>query len=294
MPDLGDGHTPRLTAAAPEPGPWGIFKLVPAGENRFVFQSHVTGGRLVLDLSAAGPADPKTPAGPAAAETIAVYSPRPTPTVLQAALTTAVRSLADAELAAKTYDKTRQHKTKKYVKLPDPTLKDPLRTKRHEVLAVEEDYRIEAQLDGKLELEIPTMLYLAGRDKHAPGVILLAVAAELPIRGRVQWKMPNLVSVSTGYRTRARILAVAEVQVRRVGGDLVFSPPAVKDLQVSLSHLQLSNDLLDAARHQVEHMINHELREGQPRICRQANKSLEKAMASRDLRIPLLGYLDLL
>jgi hypothetical protein len=55
----------------------------------------------------------------------------------------------------------------------------------------------------------------------------------------------------------------------------------------------LTNDLLEATRRQIEHLVNHELRHNEEQIRRKANQSLEKAMSKRDLRIPLLGWLAL-
>ncbi|MGD0900354.1 MAG: hypothetical protein ABR915_21185, partial [Thermoguttaceae bacterium] len=140
---------------------------------------------------------------------------------------------------------------------------------------------------------IPTMLFLAGRGEGARGLILLAIDARLKVHGRVQYRMPDVASVSTGYRTAVQLSAVAEVPVRRSGGDLTFSPPVVTDLHVSLSQLNLTNDLLEATRRQIEHLVNHELRHNEEQIRRKANQSLEKAMSKRDLRIPLLGWLAL-
>ena len=87
------------------------------------------------------------------------------------------------------------------------------------------------------------MLLLASRDEGGPGVILLSVDARLPVRGHVQYKLPDVASASTGYRAEVQLSAVAEVRVQRDGGDVKFSPPTVLDLHVSFSRLDLSNDL---------------------------------------------------
>ncbi len=82
--------------------------------------------------------------------------------------------------------------------------------------------------------------------------------------------------------------------MQRAGGDITFSPPTVLDLHVSFSRLDLSNDLLRAVRRQIRDVANHELRHNEERIRQQANHALQKAMSSREVRIPLLGYLELL
>ena len=223
-----------------------------------------------------------------------IYRVRELPAILQTALPAALHALAAEELTGKQYDKTQTHKTEKYVDLPDPTLKDLKRTKRHKVIAVTEQYRVQAQLDGEADVRIPAMLYLGSYAKGGPGVILLAVDARLPVRGHVQYKMPDVASASTGYRAEIQLSAVAEVRVQRSGGDVKFSPPAVLDLHVSFSRMDFSNDLLKAVRREIKHLVNHELRRNEERIRQQANHALQKAMSSRDVRIPLLGYLELL
>jgi hypothetical protein len=267
---------------------------VPAAENRFAFRSQASGRMLTLDPPAVWPPGGQAPQGPSPAESIEIYRIRQLPAILQAALPAAIRGLALEELAGKQYDKTRTHKTETHVYLPAPTLKDPLRTKRRDVPLLAEQYHLQAQLDGKSDLRIPVMLCLANRAEKGPGLILLAVEAQLPVRGHVQYKLPHLASASTGYRATVQLSAVAELQIRHTGKDVTFAPPAVKELRISLAHLDLSNDLLESSRHAIEHLVNHELRQNEERIRQQANKSLAKAMSAHELRIPLLGCLGLL
>ena len=120
--------------------------------------------------------------------------------------------------------------------------------------------------------------------------MLVAVEAALPIQGRVQYRVPNAVSVATSYHTTVRLSAVVEVTLKRSGKDLAVGPPTVLDLSVSLSHLKLSNDLLDAARRQIERFVNRELRQNEGRIREQANRAIEKAVSSHEVQIPLLGW----
>ena len=51
---------------------------------------------------------------------------------------------------------------------------------------------------------------------------------------------------------------------------------------------------MKAVRRQIKEVVNHELRHNEERIRQQANHALQKAMSSRDVRIPLLGYLKVL
>jgi hypothetical protein len=313
-PDPRDGRTACLTAAWSEPNSWTTFELVSADENRVAFRSLAFGKMLVLDPAASRTATEtakgdspifadhasmvpeKSGQSPklAPAETIELYCPHPLPAILQTAVPTVVNRLADEELSGKQYDKSWRQKTEKFIKVPDPTLKYPLRLKRQQVLAVVEESRVQAQLDGKTDLRIPAMLFLSGRTESQRGLILLAVEARVPVRGRVQYEMLNVARGSTNYFTTIHLSAAAEIPVRESGGDVTFSPPRVRKLDVSLSGLKLSNDVLHAARGPIERTINGELRRNEARIRQQANKSLEKAISSREVRIPLLGFLKLL
>jgi hypothetical protein len=290
-----DGRTPRLGSARAQPGDAETLQIVRAGGNGVALRSIASKALLAF---------------PAPGETVEIYRIRKLPAVLQTALPTTVRGLAEKELAGKQYDKTRTHKKEKYIDLPAPTLHDPKRKKRHQVLGVTEESRVQAQLDGPIDIRIPAMLLLARWDapversgdsasrepapQGGPGLVLLAIEARLPLRGRVQYKVDDVASASTGYRAAVQLSAVAQVRARRSGGDVMLSPPEVIDLHVSVSRLELSNDLLDAARRQVEQFINRELRHNEARIREKANGALQKAVSSRDVRMPLLGYLGVL
>ena len=204
-----------------------------------------------------------------------------------------VQAVAAQELVGKQYDQTRKHETNKQIELPAPTLKDLKRKQKVQVLAMTEEYRIQAKLDGQPDIRIPNMLYLADYAQAGQGVILVAADARLPISGHVQGKIPDVASVSTGYRAEIQLSAVAEVQVRRSGKDVKIGPCKVLDLHAAFLRLDLSNDLLEAARRPIKSIINHELHHNEGRLRQSANQSLEKAIASHELRIPLLGYLGL-
>jgi hypothetical protein len=286
-----DGRTPLLGDAKAEPGQRETFQLVPAGENRFALRPQGSTAPLVFDPADARAPDPKSPASPAPRETVEICRARDLPAVIGTLLPAALHTLAAAELAGKKYDKTQTHKTEKYVDLPDPRLTDLKHKKRHKVISVTEEDHVQAELDGPADIRIPAMPYLAGYEEGGPGVILLAVDARLPVRGHVQCKLPDVASASTGFRAAIELSAVAEVRVQRAGGDVKLSPPAVIELRVSISRLDLSNDVLEAVRRQIRDAINHELRHNEGRIRQQANHALEKAISSREVRIPLVGYL---
>ena len=144
--------------------------------------------------------------------------------------------------------------------MPAPTLEDPKRTKRHKVIGITEEYGVQAQLDGQANIRIPAMSFLANYADGGPGLILLAVHANLPVRGRVQGKVPDVASVSTGYRMTVQLSAVAEVAARHTGNDVTFDPPEIRDLHVSISRLEFSNDLLEAGHRQVRRIVNHDWR----------------------------------
>jgi hypothetical protein len=293
VPDARDSRALRLGAALTEPGDRETFRLVPAGVDRFALYPHGSGALPGVDAAAARPPQSKTPAGPPR-EAVEIYRVRPLPAVLHTALSATTQALAAKELAGKPYDKTRTHQTKKYVELPDPTLKDLTRMKRHQVIGVTEEYRVQAQLDGEADIRFPAMLFLASYAEDGPSVILLAVDASLPVRGHVQYQVHDVVSASTGYRATIQLSAVAEARLQRSGGDVALGPCTVLDLHASLSRLDFSNDLLDAVRRQIKDFINHELGRNEERLRQSANQSLQKAISSHAVRIPLFGYLGLL
>ncbi|MGA2066541.1 MAG: hypothetical protein ABSG86_16310 [Thermoguttaceae bacterium] len=287
-----DGHTPRLESGPAGPGRDATFELVAAGAGRFALRSWISGEVLAFDPPA-GPPKAKATAGTLPRRTVEVYRIRELPAILETVLPAAVRAIVGEELSGKEYDKTRKHKIEKYVDLPDPTLKDLKRTKRHQVLGLTEEYRVQAKLDGQPDFQMPAMPLLAGCGEGECGLMLFAVEARLPVQGRVQYQVQGAASASTGYRTTVRLSAVAEVPLERRGKDLTVGSPVVLDLSVSLAHLRLSNDLLEAVHRQVERYVNHELEHNEGRLREQANKALKKALSAHEVRIPLAGYLGL-
>lgn len=288
-----EGGVCRITNVPAEPGDRETFVLVPSGENRFAWKALGSQQFVVLVPPAAGNRGSKSAAGPVAPQTVEIYRVAELPAILQTAIEMAVHGLAGEELKGKHYDKTRKHKTEKYVDLPAPTLHDPKRTKKHQVLGLTEEYRIQAQLDGEADVRISRIPYLKSYSEGQPGVLMFAVEARLPLVGHVQYKLADVVSASTGYRAMVHMTSVSEVRMKKSGGSISFDPPVVLDLHVGVSKLDLSNDLLEAARRPIERVINHELRQNEEPIRTKANKALQKAVHSREFHVPLLGYLGL-
>ena len=299
VPAGGDGRLLRASSFPLQPGPQETFRLVPVGENRFALGLLGRQGFVVVDPAAAKPPSAKPPSakpgpGPGPREIVEIYRLDEVPAAIRTALLAGLTGLATEELRDKEYDKTRTHKIEKYVDLPAPTWDDLTRTKRRQVVGMVEEYRLQAALDGKMDIRVPQMPYLRPYGPSGPGLLLVAVEARLPVHGRVRYRLADVLSGSTGYWTTVQLRAVAEVTARRSGVDVVLSPPRILDLNVSLAKLVLSNDLLDAVRRQVEQVINRELRQNVEHIRQKANRSLEKATGGREFRLPFAGYLGLL
>jgi hypothetical protein len=137
------------------------------------------------------------------------------------------------------------------------------------------------------------MVLLANYADGGPGLILLAVDATLPVRGQVEGKLGDLAGGGTGYHLMVKLSAVAEVVAEHKGNNIKFDPPKVSDLNMSVTRLDLSNDILEAVRRQIRRVINRELEHNRDRIRESADRALQKAMSSRDVSIPLLGCLKL-
>jgi len=222
---------------------------------------------------------------------VVVYDFDEVPSSICGALSLAMRAIAMAQLNGKPYDKTRVKKKEKHVKLPAPTLRDWKRKKQHRILATEEEYRIRAELAGPPVIRVTNMPYLKEYDRPERGVLLLVVEAELPVTGRVHYKVPNVLNVSTGYRTRMALHLVVQVRTEREGNKLHLRAPEVLRIDVRLRDLDLSNDLFNVARKPIRDFINEEARRKHQRICREANKAIRKAVDDQTFRLPLLRYL---
>lgn len=276
------GRTAQLGPPRADPTAADVFALVPSGENRFALKAGNAPRLPILDPPAVKPGGPWT---------VEVYRVSELPGMLQAALEVAIRTLAADELNGKKYDKTREHKIEKFIDLPTPTLRDPKRKKREQVLGMTEQTRVEAELTGPADIRLVHMPSLKSYAEGGPTILIIELAARLPLHGHVQYKIDKLVSASTGYQAIVQFAAVSEIRVRKAEGDVVLDPPQVLDLKLNVSELKLSNDLLDVARRQIEQVVNRELRHNEEKIRTKANEAVQKAVKAKDLRVPMLGYL---
>ncbi|MBN2218088.1 MAG: hypothetical protein JW719_12005 [Pirellulales bacterium] len=222
---------------------------------------------------------------------VIVYRFAEVPPVLRGALSAATRAMVVKELADKPYDKTRVKKKEEHIRLPAPTLRHPKRTKKHRILSTREEYQIQARLDGQPAVEITHMPYLKRHDQPEHGILMFVVRAELPVAGRVRYRVPDVLSVSTGYRAQVALDVVVEVRARRDADAVHLDAPEVLRIDARIENLNLSKDLLDAARRPIRDLLNDELRRKHDRIRQQANKAIHKAIDDQTFRSPLLRYL---
>lgn len=212
---------------------------------------------------------------------------------LRAALADIVRGLVTEELAGKQYDKSRSRRREKTVKLWAPTLRDPHRTASVRLFSIVEQYQVQARLDGPPEIQITQMAYLKGYLEPQTGALCFAAEARLPVQGRLRYAIADLLSASTGFRAVARLNLVGEIAARKSAEELLLGSPKLRELDVQVQELALSNDLLDAARRPIQDLVNQELHQNQTRIREQANRLLANAFEARQLRHPLLRFLGL-
>ena len=154
-----------------------------------------------------------------------------------------------------------------------------------------EETEVRARLDGPLEIRITHMPLLKDYLREDVARLMFVVEATVPVRGRVRYRVPDVLSASTGYRTVIDLTTVAELSLERADDQLTFHPPEVLDIRIDMRWLDLSNDVLNAARKPIREAINHELRKKHDRILAEANKTIRKAVKTQEFRLPLLRYL---
>lgn len=289
-----DGRRLRAEGGRGQPGPHEVFVLVPAGENRVGLKS--SAGRWVrAEAKEPKPGDLPPPVSdkPSPGDVLEVYGSSEIPAALQMPLGAAVDALVKKELEGKEYDKTRSELKVRYVELPAPTLRDPRRMKKHRLWATRHEYRVQARLDGQPQIRVtgmPCLKSYAGPEKR---LLMFAAEAEIPVVGRVEYRIPERVSASTGYRTTAALRVVGEVRVEKSDDRLNLASPEVLDVHVELRRLDISNDLLNLAADPIEDVINGELRDQHERILEESNKAIRKAFDGGEFRHPLLHYVSL-
>jgi hypothetical protein len=292
--DLRDKRFLRADNPHGEPGERGTFLLVPQEENRVGVRVRGLHDFLVFQLEKNAKQPPgKSADKPNRDETVELYRVVQMPKPLCETLGTLVTGLAEEELAKKEYDKTRVRKTEKFADLPAPTLKEPLRTKRQRVLSVTDEYRVQAALEGQCKIEFAEMTYLGGYLDRGQARLAFAVRAEFPVRGHVRYRLPDVASASTGFRTLVRLRLVGDIGVKKSSEEFSLSPPEVREIRVELDRLDLSNDILQTLRGPIEDVINRELRHNEPQMREKANQAIAKAFKAKQLHHPLLQFLAL-
>jgi hypothetical protein len=284
----------KVLAASPrsEPSEWETFTLVGVDGNRVGLRAK--GFREFVRFAPAPdkpPADAKPREKPDASETIEIFQAAEFPEAFRNLVASTARSIAASEVGQKEYHKNAVRRHETFMKLPSPTADDLLRTKRQRVASVTDEYEIRAALDGPLQIEFRHMPYLKGYRERGTARLLFDVRATAPILGHVRYHVQNVLGASTGFRTTARLVLIGELAVTKKEAKLTFSSPTALDLSVELTHLDLSNDVLHAARKPIEDIANHELGRNHDRIRDQANKALAKALKTRELESPILRYL---
>jgi len=289
-----DGRTLWAAGTAAKPGPRETFLLVPAGARGVGLKSST--GRWVRIEPGKPPPDapPAAPAQrPPREATLEIFRTSAVPAAVQTALSAAVQGLVTQELEGKEYDKTRSKLKVREIELPAPTLRDPGRTKKHRLWATRHEYRVRARLDGRPRIRVTAMPYLKSYAGPDARLLVFSAEAEVPVAGRVGYRIPERVSAATNFRTTAALRVVGHVRVEKSADQLTLRPPEVVDLRIELRRLDISNDLLNAAADPIEDVINREVRHRHDRILRQANQSIRKAFDGREIRHPLLRHLGL-
>jgi hypothetical protein len=268
-----------FTVAADRPAPDGSLVLKDADGRRLV----VTGGKERRARPGPGPGGVD--------RAVEVFRLDEVPPALRSALGLAIHTAVVMELSDEEYSKVRKRKRQEYVDVPAPTLRKPLRTRPRRVLSMDEEYDLRARLDGPPTIDITDMPSLKNYDRPERGLLMFVVRARVPVRGEVRYKVPDVVSASTGYRAEVGLSLVGQIRAERVDGEPTLAPPEVLDLEVTVRSLDLSNDVLSAARRPIKDAINRELHEKKDRIRDRANKAIRKAVDDGKFRHPALHWL---
>lgn len=285
-----DARTLRADSPRSEPGPRETFVLGRPEGNRVGLKARGYRDFVVIEDALSSPAaSPPERSGPG--EAVEIYRTDEVPGTLQTALAMIVQGLVSEELVGKEYDKTRTRTIEKYVDVPSPTLRDLRHTKRHRVLATEEQERIKARLDGPPQITITHMPYLQGHFQEGTGMLMFAAEASLPFRGQVSYKVPNALSATTSFQAVARLSMVGQFTAQKAEDQLTFCPPELRELKIELRLVDIANDVLNLARKPIEDLINREIRHNDERIRQQANDALAKALKARQIENPLGRFL---
>jgi len=288
------GQSRRLTIGLPDsPSDAERFLLVPVEGNRVAMMCEDSREFVLLDPDAAESAKEGPRDEPRPAETIGIFRCRQVPDAIRTALELAIQGGIIQELGDKQYSKIAFHDTDRYITLPAPTLRDPGRKKRHQILGVREEYHVEARLFREPTIRISRMSYLTGYFDPGVASILFVAEARLPVQGHVSYKVPKLLSATTGYETTVVLGLVGEIVIDKAEEQISVGPPRLHRIGVAMEGLDLSNDILHSLRRPIERAINGELRKNNARIRAEANEELADAVEGREFHHPLLRYLSL-
>ena len=287
------GRRLRADSLRQTPGGWESFLVVPADEDRVALKAWFYPSLVLISEPKAPVAGEELGPGPKPEETVEVFRFGEIPSTFQNLLSVAIRGVVNSELGKKQYSKVRRNTTDRYIELPAPTLNNLKRTKRHQWLGVTEEYHIGARIDGTPEITVQRMPYLTSYRRPESALLIFVVDVRLPVTGQVSYKVPKLLSATTGYRTVVHLNMVGEIRVSKQDDQVTLSPMEARRVVVSLAQLDLSNDILQTARKPIERTINGELRKNNARILTEANKELHKAIDLKEFRHPLLKYLKL-
>jgi hypothetical protein len=288
------GQTLRAAGLQAKPGQAETFLLVPAAGSRVALKT--AAGRWVVFQEAKAGANP-APQGPndkpRPEQLVEIYRAMEIPSAIQTALGAAVNALVKEELSGKEYDKTESRLKETYVELPAPTLRDLKRKRRERLWAVREETRIQARLEGQPAIRITAMPYLRSGSGPETRLLMFAASAEVPVSGRVGVKLGDAPKAAANFRTVAVMDVAGQVRVEKSDERMTLRPPEVLKVEIALRNLDISNDLINAAREPIQDIINQEIRKQHGRILEQANRSIRKAFEGREFRHPLLRYLGL-
>lgn len=286
---------PYLSAAGPTgrslvgSGPWDkpgdrqCFRLVPAGGNRVKFQARDCADPAGLDLQSPGAAAQRE-------ERFDVFLAADVPAALREQIGAAVAVLVNSELQGKEHHRETSRQREEYVDVPSPRRGDLLRTTPKRVLSVTEEQEISAALNGPLELHVDRLQALRGYHDRSTAVLLFTARARVPVHGRVRYRVPDVLSASTGYAAILEMNCTGEVCANRAGDEVVLAGE-LSDVHVWIRSLDLSNTVLAAARRPIEDIINRELRENQEQMRKKANESIARELGKRKIDHPLLQFL---
>jgi len=290
-----DRNARLLRADSPqvEPGQRETFSLISLENGRAAlrtdgFLDYVLFGNNVARLAAQPSGDQ-----PRKEETIEIYHAGELPESLRTTFSTLVTEVVMDELGDEQYDKTTRRTKQEYIKLPAPTLRDLKRTKKHRILSVTQEHRVQAQLDGPVVIHLRKMPYLRSHTDREVKLLMFVVEATVPARGLVNYKIPRRLSATTKYQATAKLAIVGEFRVRQSGDQLTYDPPKLVDIQIDMQLRDLSNDILNAMRGEITKILNRELHKRRDRIHEQANRAIVKAVKDRDFQHPLLKYIKL-